>query len=223
MPKLFIVAGHGKKNFFQKDVGAIAKDMTTERDLNVAIARRIKAEKIGVEEDLTLTEKIKRINSLASSDDILISIHCNSAGPSAHGVEAWYYSGSAKSRRLAECLTSSLSKKVGLKNRGVKDERKNRHGRLAIVHDTRPLAILLEIGFLSNKKDLEILKNSQNEIASAIFDGVQKFLGKSKGGVFEKLSAIWFLGEKVSSIKGGRIFGKRISNLAHKCAEELRN
>lgn len=235
LEKIFIVAGHGKSGTLtkQNDPGAIATDGTTERALNKAIAEKITGdlvEQIGVSEDLTLTEKIKKVNDYGfdSSNSVLVSIHCNSAGSTARGAEAFYYTGSGESKALAEAVLAKICAVTGLKNRGAKDEATSRYGQLGIVHNTTPLAILVECGFLSNSEDLAILKAKTAEIAQAISAGIEDYASvdsdDSVSELLKKLSVIWYLAERVSKIdyENANSYGKRIMTLAHAVAEKLR-
>ncbi len=233
--KIFIVAGHGKSgNFFKKnDPGAIAKDGTTERELNLQITRSIFGENvvyIGVDEDLTLAEKIKKINSfgLDCTNSLLVSIHCNSAGSLAKGAEAFYYHNSGESKKLAENILKEICQKTGLKNRGAKSERLSRYGKLGIVHDTAPLAVLIECGFLSNVSDLDVLKNKSDLIGNAVKAGIENFLDKNLDNdlqnALKNLSLVWNFAEKLKNNQQKIVnsIGKRIQSLVHKTADILR-
>lgn len=238
LKKVFIEAGHGRtKSLFgyRADPGAIASDGTTERELNKAIARHVRDAAleivyIGVEEELTLEEKIRKINGFGfdTRNSLLVSIHCNSAGAQASGVEGWHYAGSAESKKLAASVVDEIADRVGLKNRGVFDERKNRHGRLGIIHDTAPLAVLIEAGFLSNKNDLAILKKDAALVGAAIAHGIKRFCGLKTDDlsvqITKNLSAIWLMTDRLHGEKRAdlRALAADIQDLAHKTASIVR-
>jgi len=188
---IFIVAGHGESENGQFDPGAIAPDGTTEREIVVTVAKILqeKIEKngiaifgVGISENLSLANKIKLINKICGNqfdykNSLLISLHCNSADQSASGTETWHYQNSQICQDFAASVSACIAEKLEIKDRGAKDESTNRYGKLGIVHDTMPLAILAELAFLSNNSDREKLKNYPEKFADAIIAGIEKYTG----------------------------------------------
>ncbi|MNP68922.1 N-acetylmuramoyl-L-alanine amidase LytC precursor [compost metagenome] len=66
---------------------------------------------------------------------------------------------------------------MGLKDRGVKN------GNYEVIRETKMAAVLLEVGFLSNIYDEEIMlsESGQNAAAQAIVDGIKEYLGVVQG------------------------------------------
>ncbi len=92
---------------------------------------------------------------------LFLSIHLNAAAsPSARGCECFAAAGDERSLKIAARLTAALSS-MGLKNRGAKYDTQSAHGSLRVLRDTykNMPALLLEIGFLTNKADAELLGN----------------------------------------------------------------
>ena len=90
---------------------------------------------------------------------LFLSIHLNAAAsPSARGCECFAAAGDERSLKIAARLTAALSS-MGLKNRGAKYDTQSAHGSLRVLRDTykNMPALLLEIGFLTNKADAELL------------------------------------------------------------------
>jgi N-acetylmuramoyl-L-alanine amidase len=127
----------------------------------------------------SLIKRIKWINDHGDSNDVLVSIHANSAerpvkrpGESeqdyqkrlqvflnkARGVETCYYSGSQKSKDEALRLSHAVSTATGMPlfNDGLMGDAEGRFGRLGMIRDTQPFALLVECGFVSNKEDMLI-------------------------------------------------------------------
>lgn len=101
---------------------------------------------------------------------LFVSIHANSASSSATGLET-YYSSDNKSKNngitskyIATKYLNSILKVTGLYNRGVKDA-----GFVVVRKNTVP-ATLIELGFITNKKDVQIMTTKQDAIAKAIYD-----------------------------------------------------
>lgn len=119
---------------------------------------------------LTLIQKIGWVNQNSSDKDVLISLHLNSASPEAVGSMIYYMSGSNVAKEQAEKFIDTYCKGTGQKNRGADGDMDNRHGRLGIVRDTKPLAFLIELGFITNKKDLEDVRTfAVNGLTQAIY------------------------------------------------------
>jgi len=75
------------------------------------------------------------------------------------GTETWYLSGSQRGAEIAKEIQSSLRLKLGLKNRGIKGDLQNHHGRLGILRDTKMFdEWLVELGFITNLNDLETVR-----------------------------------------------------------------
>lgn len=107
----------------------------------------------------SLTKRIKWINDNGDANDVLISIHANSAAnANASGVETCYYSGSQHSKDEALRLSHAVSTATGMPlfNDGLMGDAEGRFGRLGMIRDTQPFALLVECGFVSNKEDMLI-------------------------------------------------------------------
>jgi len=177
-------AGHS-----DKDPGAVYNGLV-ERDIVekiVALATPIiKAHGVGVlnpPSSLNLVETIKWINDRSAQINICTEIHINSSAKpnSGFGLEGWYYRGSEESKSFASFLLDALAAESGMsKKRGVKDERyANVWGRLGFVHDTKPLACLMELGFINTDEDRAILSSEQGlyNLAKGVARGVVSYLG----------------------------------------------
>lgn len=107
----------------------------------------------------SLIKRIKWINDHGDSNDVLVSIHANSAANmNARGVETCYYSGSQQSKDEALRLSHAVSTATGMPlfNDGIMGDAEGRFRRLGMIRDTQPFALLVECGFVSNKEDMLI-------------------------------------------------------------------
>jgi N-acetylmuramoyl-L-alanine amidase len=184
MKTIALSAGHS-----DKDPGAVYNGLV-ERDLVEKIVAYatpiIKAHGVGVlnpPSSLNLTETIKWINDRSAQIDICTEIHINSSAKAntGFGLEGWYYRGSNESKEFASFLLDALAAESGMsKTRGVKDERyANIWGRLGFVHDTKPLACLMECGFINTEADRKVLSTETGlyNLAKGIARGVVSYLG----------------------------------------------
>lgn len=107
--------------------------------------------------------------------DILVSIHMNSVGiAGVIGTETYYGSNSgqpSESKALATAIHKQYQPAMGSSDRGVKD------GNLYVLRNSSVPAALLEIGFMSDMRDLDKLTNStyQNNISSAVAKGIDNY------------------------------------------------
>lgn len=166
MSKLFIVAGHGGLNKSGRvDPGAVANG-TTEAEVAEKIAKKLVirlrdggADAILVPTGLNLTKKIAWCNSNTNAGDYLVSIHLNAAGtPEATGAEGYYYNGSEMAEDICLQFLNTYVKNMPLKLRRVAGDTATRHGSLGIIRQTPPLALLIELGFITNKHDLDSIR-----------------------------------------------------------------
>lgn len=104
--------------------------------------------------------------------DYFVSIHCNSNGSTAVGVETLYASDSGK--ELATPVQKYMLEKTGDVDRGLK-HRTN----LYVLNGTDMPAILAEVGFISHPETESKLKTSDYKVAIAkgIVKGIAEYLG----------------------------------------------
>ena len=186
---ILIDPGHGGI-----DGGAKSKQGTVEKDINLAIALKLKEslEKDNYKvymtrEDDTQLDK-KKVQDLTArcqmkkdtNCDIFISIH-QSMFPKENcfGAQVWYASND-KSKVLAEVVQNSLKEKSEDNNKRVAKAAKEQY---KILRDGYEGAcILVECGFLSNYKEEQKLKTDeyQNKIVDGIKCGVDKYFDEEQ-------------------------------------------
>ena len=106
--------------------------------------------------------------------DLFVSIHCNAAAnEQAKGTEVLIYNKWSRAEDLAECIQKQIIDSLGTVDRGVKV---NQH--LAVLRETVMPAVLVEVAFISNEDDVQLLINNQDDIARAIARGVTDYLCK---------------------------------------------
>ncbi|HUV74213.1 MAG TPA: N-acetylmuramoyl-L-alanine amidase [Anaerolineae bacterium] len=104
----------------------------------------------------------------AEHADALVSVHVNAGG--GRGFEAWYHSEAGLA--LAEQIMALWP---GEFRRGVKHDSTSRLGRLSILQDTKPPAVLLELGFIDSPEDMRLLHDLDFALiaSQAIIDAVE--------------------------------------------------
>ncbi|HEC66493.1 MAG TPA: N-acetylmuramoyl-L-alanine amidase [bacterium] len=161
------------------------KENLKESDLNMDIVAKTAEilrihgiDTLTVPDNLSLQATINWINERSNQIDVCVESHVNSGG--GHGVEAWHYTGSEKSKEFCQFMVDAIVAETGMRDRGIKDESTNKHGKLGFVHDTNPLAGLVETGFIHSDNDLKLLKTNQGKmrIAKGLARGLLSYLGK---------------------------------------------
>lgn len=177
MKTICLSAGHSNS-----DPGAVFKDLgeaALTKQVTPLAAQYLRKHGIGVLEvpdTLSLPETIKWINDRKEQIQQCVELHFNSGGGT--GVEGWYYNNDAESKKFTQFILDALMAETGLASRGAKDESTNRHGRLGFVHDTVPLACLIELAFIDG--DYNFLKSQDGikRLAKGVCRGILSYLGE---------------------------------------------
>ncbi|WP_346879567.1 N-acetylmuramoyl-L-alanine amidase [Clostridium sp. UBA3061] len=174
--KVFIDPGHGGS-----DPGAIGNGLN-EKDVVLSISKKVGniLTKNGIsvaysrtsDTYVSLEGRAQQANSLGSS--LFVSIHANSFAGAANGTECYTYpSADAKNKELSRNVSRAIANKFGIPNRGHKEED------FAVLRLTNMPAILVETAFISNASDANLLRNRQDDFATAIANEIIKYFGGS--------------------------------------------
>ena len=170
--------GHGGKEF-----GAISCLRNNEKDVVLDISKylydELKSRGANVfmtrcsDENVSLDERVNIANR--NNSMIFLSIHSNAVpdtmDPNKHrGISIFYYNNEAKS--LGASILTSMVDRLELPNDKLRQQS------FAVIRNTQALSLLLEIGYMINPYDNEIIINAdfQKRCAKAIADGIQNFL-----------------------------------------------
>lgn len=104
--------------------------------------------------------------------DIFVSIHCNSAeADEACGTETFAYDlDGGAGEKIATCIQDQIVDALNTVDRGVKANPK-----LFVLRYTAMPAVLVELGFISNAGDEELLATRQDDFARAIARGITDY------------------------------------------------
>lgn len=153
------------------DIGVRLADILTSAGFETRLSRNDPAEVIGTSNQSSLSTRVNEANAWGA--DYFISLHTNAAAsPSATGSEALVYSLGTVAAALGESILDDLSDETGLANRGVIA----RPG-LYVLRRTRMPAVLIEMGFITNRRDADLMANSPELFAQGIADGIIDYLG----------------------------------------------
>ncbi len=180
------------------DRGAVAPDGTSEKDINLKIASTLSklletsgkqvimtrstdtgtednsADAIAKRKVSDLQNRLKLINTYENS--VFVSIHLNKfTTTSAKGTQVFYSKNHPESAKLGQSIQSSVVSLLQKENtRVIKQATSSTY----LLHKAQIPAVIVECGFLSNKEELEKLKNDeyQKQMAFSIYCGVLKYL-----------------------------------------------
>ena len=188
---IVIDVGHG--GF---DPGKVSSDNVYEKDINLAIALKLKtyleaedcivymtrdsdtdlSDNTNNKKQSDMQNRIALVESI--NPDLMISIHQNSySSESVHGAQTFYYQTSDSSEYLAQCVQNSLIELADPDNTRL---HKSNSSYYILKNVSCPCA-LVECGFLSNKSECALLNSEpyQDKIAYSIAIGVRTYLNTS--------------------------------------------
>ena len=182
--KIFIDQGHNPTG--SHNTGAFQNDLH-EEDITYSVGKKLESllknnqkfevkvsrpsadTVLGIDRDSSLNERCNMANSWGA--DVMISIHCNSfTSESSSGTECYVYKlEDENSKKLADLILDSIVSKLGTTKRKVASEE------FRVLKNTNMTSVLVEMAFLSNKADSELLKNRQDDFAKAIYDAIVSY------------------------------------------------
>ena len=189
MPVVVIDAGHGGT-----DPGKVGVDGSLEKDINLAVAKRLKTyleqddirvimtreTDTGLYSDTDSRKKMadmkKRCEIIEESGaDLVVSIHQNSYHEEyVSGGQVFYYKTSEKGKYLAELLQKRFDYVLGEANKRLAKANDNYY---LLLHVKAPI-VIVECGFLSNSKEAARLEEEdyQDRMAWTIHMGILQYL-----------------------------------------------
>ncbi|HET7629024.1 MAG TPA: N-acetylmuramoyl-L-alanine amidase CwlD [Bacillales bacterium] len=186
-------AGHGGP-----DGGAVGKGDVTEKDIALAISHQVKhyLQQAGalvlmtreVDKDLAdennedysrrktrdLRQRVAFVKQ--TKPDLLISIHLNAIpSPRWRGAQTFFDPHMADSEKVAKFIQDSL--RYHLENT---DRYAKAISNIYLLKTVDVPAALVEVGFLSNPEETDLLKteNYQYQVAASIYQGIMRYYGK---------------------------------------------
>lgn len=192
-------AGHGGE-----DGGAVAGDGAQEKDLNLAIALKLRPllESSGIrvvmvrDSDCSIgdssleTVKERKVSDLHNRlqlaqqepDAFFLSIHQNHyEEPQYYGTQVFYSPNHPDSQLLAESIQASVTEKIQPENTR---ECKEAGNSIYLLWNLQSPAVIVECGFLSNPSEAKQLQDSsyQTQMAFSIWSGFLNYLEESGQG-----------------------------------------
>ncbi len=183
-------AGHGGV-----DPGKVGIDGQLEKEINLSIVKKLQfyLEQNDVEVILTrkgdgglyapsdrnkksadMKKRVEIINKAAP--DVMVSIHQNSYHqPEIFGAQVFYFQKSEEGKRFAQIVQARFDYCLGEENR----RQAKANGSYYLLSHAKPVSIIVEAGFLSNKKEAAGLETEeyQDKVEWTVAMGILEYLG----------------------------------------------
>lgn len=173
--KIVLDAGHGGLDGGCSFGDLVEKDVSLA--VTLALGEYLEAKGVQVvytrreDDSLSLSERANLVNG--EEPDFLFSIHCNSyeEDASIRGLEIHYQKGRQEGKTMAEQIGGWLEENTSIE---VRDAKENN---LQILRETSVKAVLIELGFLTNAADRQILSSQEqrDELVKALADGIWEY------------------------------------------------
>jgi len=155
------VSGKWEKTFTLAVVLKVRQELAGDPRINVVLTR---------DSDTypTLDDRVNLAESVGA--DLFLSVHGNSFTPNIRGTETYYTR--PESLEFAKVMHAKVVAATGFPDNGVRQKS------LKVTRDTTMPAVLLEIGYLSNKTDEAAMFDDafQSRVAKAIAAGLKQYL-----------------------------------------------
>ena len=121
-----------------------------------------------------LTSLAARVNEANNwPADYFLSLHANaSVIAGANGLESFVYSTHSSTYVLAQDINQGLSDATGIPNKGV-----YARPSLYVLRKTSMPAVLVEMGFITNQYEADLMHDNPALFAKGIYNGLNKYFG----------------------------------------------
>ena len=185
LAKIYIDQGHNPQNpnagaegngYREQDlvfeIGLLAAEILRGAGQEVRLSRPTSDTQLGTSNATSLMARVNDANSWGA--DVFISLHANASEiPTASGSEAYVFRRGGAAELLAENILTELSDATGLDDRGV-----FARPTLYVLRKTRMPATLVELGFITNPSDADLMANEPWLFASGVANGVLDYLSE---------------------------------------------
>jgi len=183
MAKIYIDQGHNPQNpnagaegngYREQDlvyeIGVRTAAILRQNGQQVRLSRPTPTTQLGTSNSTSLRARVEEANSWGA--DLFVSLHANASGiTSASGTEAYVFRIPGEAYELALNIVEAVSENTGLENRGV-FARTN----LYVLRRTRMPAALIELGFITNPADADLMANQPGLFAEGVAGGILDYL-----------------------------------------------
>ena len=154
------------------DIGVrLANLLRANPDFDVRLSRNYPSEQLGTTIATSLAARVNAANAWGAN--YFISLHANASNiTTASGCEGYVYAAPSQAFWFAQHIVKYLALETGLQNRGV-FERPS----LYVLRRTNMPATLIELGFITNPHDANLMANQPDLFAHGIYNGILSYFG----------------------------------------------
>lgn len=135
------------------------------------LSRNSPTQSLGTSNASSLRARVDMANSWPAN--YFISIHCNAnPNPAINGSEVYVYREGTQSYWLAQHILRSVVEQAGTRDNGVRV-----NPSLYVLRNTAMPAVLVELGYLTNRADADKLRDNQRGFARGIYLGLLSYFG----------------------------------------------
>lgn len=184
--RIYIDQGHNPTSYhnsgaygnglYEEDVtfliGSVLADiLKADGRFEVQLSRPNKSVVLGTDGKSSIMARVE--GAIAFEADYLISLHTNSySSDSPNGIEIWVAEGSHESYVFGEALLDGMVESTNLRRRGM-----NLDNDLDILEYSPMPAVIVEMGFISNRNDAALFSEHPELFAQGIYGGILDYFG----------------------------------------------
>ena len=165
--------GNGlKEQDITYEVGIRLKELLDDDpDFDARVSRPTPETTLGTTNAQSLGLRVQGANEWNA--DFFVSIHANaSVNAAASGSEAYAYSTASPGFAMGQSILDRLNRETGLRDRGTFVR-----PTLYVLRRTKMPAVLIELGFITNPYDAELMAKEPDRFARGIYEGILQFYG----------------------------------------------
>lgn len=187
--RIFIDQGHNPRNpnsgaeangVREQDINykvgiELAKLLESNGNFEIELSRPTPETQLGSDRKGSSTASLRARVQAANQwgADYFLSLHCNAnPNPQANGSEAYVYQREGEAYPLAENILEEMTAITGLRNRGVMI-----NPALYVLRKTTMPAVLIEMGFITNEAEANLLQTRPALFAEGIYRGILQYFG----------------------------------------------
>lgn len=183
--KIFIDQGHNPTNpnagaeafgYREQDINyevgiRLAAMLNVNPNFEARLSRNSPTEQLGTSTTTSLQTRARSANNWGA--DFFISLHCNaSENANVRGSECYVYSIDTPAYYMGTRILEGLNYMTQLPNRGVFT-----NTRLYVLNATNMPSVLVEMGYMTNWEDLNLLISDPESFARGIYYGILFYYG----------------------------------------------
>ena len=140
-------------------------------NFEVRLSRPTPETQLGTSNATSLAARVNDANNWGA--DYFISLHTNASDlAAATGSEAFAYAENSRGFALGKDIVAGLAAATGLPNRGTFTRPS-----LYVLKRTDMPAVLVELGFITNARDAQLMNEQPELFARGVYDGIVRYVG----------------------------------------------